>query len=70
MCIRDSLKAVVKKIFFLPPLPTVLIALPSFILVFVMLGIGDHSALAYVSYILSAYAMIITITEMCIRDSF
>ena len=50
----DRLKAVVKKIFFLPPLPTVLIALPSFILVFVMLGIGDHSALAYVSYILSA----------------
>ena len=60
----DRLKAVVKKIFFLPPLPTVLIALPSFILVFVMLGIGDHSALAYVSYILSAYAMIITITGL------
>lgn len=60
----ERLKTVFKKIFFLPPLPTVLIAIPSFILVFVMLSIGDHSALAYVSYILSAYAMIITITGL------
>lgn len=58
----DRLKAVLKKIFFLPPLPTALIAVPAFIFVFVMLGIEDRSALAYVSYILSAYAMIITIT--------
>lgn len=55
-------KAVLKKIFFLPPLPTVLIALPAFVFVFVILGIGDHSALAYVAYVLSAYAMIITVT--------
>ena len=60
----DRLKAVLKKIFFLPPLPTVLIAVPAFIFVFVMLGIWDRSALAYVSYILSAYAMIITITGL------
>lgn len=58
------LKAVLKKIFFLPPLLTVLIAVPSFIFVFVMLGIGDHSALAYIAYMLSAYAMVITITGL------
>lgn len=58
----ERLKAVLKKIFFLPPLPTVIIAVPSFIFVFVMLGIGDHSALSYVAYALSAYAMIITVT--------
>lgn len=60
----DRLKAVLKKIFFLPPLPTVLIAIPSFLFVFVMLGIGDHSAFAYIAYILSAYALIITITGL------
>lgn len=58
----ERLKAVMKTIFVLPPLPTVLIALPSFIFVFVMLGIGDHSVFSYAAYILSAYAMIITIT--------
>lgn len=56
------LKAVLKKIFFLPPLPTILIAVPSFAFVFAMLGAGDHTVLSYLSYILSAYAMIITIT--------
>lgn len=58
----ERLKAVLKKLFVLPPLATVLIAVPSFIFVFIMLGIGDHSVLSYVAYILSAYAMIITIT--------
>ena len=58
----ERLKAVLKKIFFLPPLPTVLIAVPSFIFVFVMLGTDDHSVLSYLAYILSAYAMIITVT--------
>ncbi len=58
----ERLKTVLKKIFVLPPLPTVLIAVPSFVFVFVMLGIGDHSALAYVAYVLSAYAMVITVT--------
>ena len=57
-----SLKVVLKKIFFLPPLPTILIAVLSFVFVFVMLGVGDHSILSYLAYILSAYAIIITIT--------
>ena len=60
----ERLKAILKNIFFLPPLPTVLIAIPSFIFVFVMLGIENHSALAYIAYILSAYAMIITVTGL------
>lgn len=55
-------KAILKKIFFLPPLATVLIAVPSFIFVFIMLGAGNHSILSYCAYILSAYAMVITIT--------
>ena len=58
----ERLKAVLKKIFFLPPLPTLLIAVPSFIFVFVMLGTGEHSILSYLSYILSAYALVITAT--------
>ena len=58
----EHLKAVLKKLFFLPPLPTVLIAVPSFIFVFVMLGTGDHSVFSYLAYILSAYALVITVT--------
>lgn len=58
----ERLKAVLKKIFFLPPLPTVLIAVLSFIFVFIMLGTGEDSVLSYSAYILSAYAMIITVT--------
>lgn len=58
------LKTFLKKLFFLPPLLTVLIAVPSYIFVFIMLGIGDHSVLSYLAYFLSAYAVIITITGM------
>ena len=55
-------KEIMKRIFFLPPLPTVVISVPAFILVFVMLGTGSSSVLAYISYLLSAYAMVITVT--------
>lgn len=58
----ERLKAVLKKIFCLPPLPTVLIAVPSFLFVFIMLGAGSHSILSYLSYILSAYALTVTAT--------
>lgn len=60
----ERLKTILKKIFVLPPLPTVLIAVPSFVFVFVMLGIGDHSFLSYLAYMLSAYAMLIAITGL------
>lgn len=56
------LKGVLRKIFFLPPLPTVLIALPSFVFVFIVLGTGEHSPLSYLAYLFSAYGMVITIT--------
>lgn len=60
----EQFKRILKRLFFLPPLPTVLISLPSFILVFCVLGMGIDGATAYVSYGLSAYAMIITTTGM------
>lgn len=54
---------ILKKIFFLPPVPTLLIAIPSFALVFYVLAKGTVTpAITYPSYILSAYALIITIT--------
>ena len=58
----ESIKRIIKKIFCLPPLPTVLIAVPSFVFVFVMLGLQEHGVLAYIAYGLSAYAMVIFIT--------
>lgn len=59
----ERLKRVLKRLFFLPPWLTVLIAVPSFAFVFVMLGTGDdRSVLAYFSYLLSSYALIITVT--------
>ena len=58
----EQFKRILKAIFFLPLLPTVLIALPSFLFVFYVLGNGMVGAVAYVSYGLSAYAMVITTT--------
>jgi hypothetical protein len=60
---KEKWIAVLKKIFFLKPLPTILIAVPSFVLVFFALANESVPlAIAYISYILSAYALIITIT--------
>lgn len=58
-----SLKKIAKKVFFLPPVPTLLIAIPSYGLVIYALA-GDHvnPIVAYVAYFLSAYALIITVT--------
>lgn len=55
-------KRILKKIFFLPPLPTVLISLPSFAFVCYVLCMGLDGAAAYASYGLSAYALTITTT--------
>lgn len=59
-----KIKDILKKIFCLPPFPTVVIAVPSFLFVFIMLGIGGHPVLEYLSYALSAYALVITVTGM------
>lgn len=60
----EQFKRILKRLFFLPPLATVLIALPSFTFVFCVLGMGIEGAIAYVSYGLSAYAMVIATTGM------
>jgi hypothetical protein len=60
---KEEWIAVLKKIFFLKPLPTVVIAVPSYVLVFFVLANESvPMPIAYISYILSAYAFIITIT--------
>lgn len=59
----DRLRKILKRLFILPPWLTILIAVPSFCFVFYMLGTGnDSSFFSYLSYALSAYAMIITAT--------
>lgn len=56
---------ILKKIFKLPPIPTILISVPSFVLViYVLANNMDHMVISYMAYALSAYAMVITITGM------
>ena len=56
------LKALLKRVLFLPLWLTAVIAVPSYAFVFVMLARNEHSALSYLSYVLSAYALVITAT--------
>lgn len=59
----ERLRKILKRLLFLPPWLTVLIAVPSFVFVFYMLGTGnDSSPFSYLSYAMSAYATIITAT--------
>ncbi len=53
---------ILKRIFVLPAVLTILIAVPSFGLVIYTLVVGQQNLLAYLSYGLSAYALIITST--------
>lgn len=56
---------ILKKIFKLPPIPTILISIPSFALViYVLANNMENMAISYVAYTLSAYAMVITVTGM------
>ena len=57
-----QIKEIGKKLFFRPPLQTVIIAFPSFALVIYVLIGHIGGPLAYLSYLLSAYALIITLT--------
>ena len=57
-----QLKQILKRIFFLPPLPTILISVPSFALVIFVLVSEKEGAIAYLSYFISAYALVITCT--------
>lgn len=56
---------ILKRIFKLPPIPTILISVPSFVLViYVLANNMENKAISYAAYTLSAYAMVITITGM------
>lgn len=61
-----AIKRLVHRLFNLPPLATVLVAVPSFaLLIFVFFfGLQDN-ALAYAAYLASAYALAVTVTGVC-----
>lgn len=59
----DKIIKIMKKIFCLRPIPTLLIAVPSFALViYALAGENVNPVIVYLSYFLSAYALVITIT--------
>ena len=59
----DQLYKFVKKVFFLTPVKTVIIAIPSYLFViFILANNIQNVAISNLAYILSAYALIITIT--------
>lgn len=58
----QNMKKLLKKLFCLPPVPTLLISIPAYIFVIYTLAAEDvNMVVAYVSYFLSAYALIITV---------
>ena len=60
---KKVIKKMFRKVFFLPPVPTLLISAVSYgLVIYALAGEDVEPALAYVSYLLSAYALIITIT--------
>ncbi|MCM1193764.1 MAG: hypothetical protein NC121_14480 [Blautia sp.] len=59
----DKVIKIMKKIFCLQPVPTLLISVPSYALViYALAGENVNPVIVYLSYFLSAYALIITIT--------
>lgn len=61
----QNIQKVLKKIFFLPPVPTMLIAVPSYgLVIYVLTAESVKPTVAYFAYILSAYALIITVTSV------
>ena len=58
----QSMKKLLIKIFFLPPLPTLLISVPAYgLVIYALAGENVEPVVAYISYGLSAYALTITI---------
>ena len=56
---------IIKKLFCLSPVPTLLIAVPSFgLVIYVLSNTPDNEAVTYIAYLLSAYALIISVTGM------
>ena len=58
----ERIRAVLKKICVLPPLRTIFIAVPTFALVGYVLENGIDGPLAYLSYIASAYGLVVVLT--------
>ncbi len=59
----QNMKKILKKIFMLPPIPTLLVSIPCYVFVIYVLSNGGmHPVISYAAYILSAYALIITCT--------
>ena len=60
---QQSIKRILKRIFFLPPIPTLLISVPSYgLVIYALAGKNVNPVIIYAAYLLSAYAFIITIT--------
>lgn len=60
---RKQMKKIIKKIFCLPPVLTLLISIPSYgLVIYALAGKNVNPVVSYVSYFLSAYALIITVT--------
>ncbi len=57
----EQAKRILKRIFCLPLVPTVLIAVPAFALVIYVLTEDLQGPLSYLSYIASAYALVISV---------
>ncbi len=59
----QRIKRILKKIFFLPPVATLLVSIPSYVLViYTLTGENVNPVLTNVSYFMSAYALIISAT--------
>lgn len=59
----EQFKRIMKKLFCLSPIPTLLISIPSYALViYALAGKNVNPVVSYASYLLSSYAFIITIT--------
>lgn len=60
---KEILKKSFRKIFFLPPIPTLLISVPAYgLVIYALAGENVNPAIVYASYFFSAYALVITIT--------
>ena len=65
LLMKEKIVRLTKRICFLPPVATLMIAIPSFaFLIVVLTGKINIPALDYIAYILSAYALIICVTAI------
>lgn len=59
----QSVKKILKKLFFLPPIPTLLVSVPAYgLVIYALADKNVNPIVAYVSYFLSAYALVISVT--------